>query len=46
MSESAVRVAIHRLREKYRKALRAEIAETVDSEEELEAELKSFPTLL
>lgn len=46
ISESAVRVAVHRLRQKYRDALRAEIADTVDSNEALELELKTFADLL
>jgi RNA polymerase sigma factor (sigma-70 family) len=38
-SEGAVKVAAHRLRRAFRAALRAEIAETVEGEEALEAEL-------
>ena len=40
MSESAVRVAVHRLRQRYGQLLRAEIAQTVESEEEVEQELR------
>lgn len=39
MSEGAVKVAAHRLRRAFRAALRAEIAETVEDEAELESEL-------
>jgi len=39
MSEGAVKVAVHRLRQRYRKLLRAAIAETVSDEAELENEL-------
>lgn len=38
-SEGAVKVAAHRLRRAFRTALRAEISETVEGEEALEAEL-------
>jgi len=40
MSEGAVRVAVHRLRRRYRELLRSEIADTVDSPDEVNAELK------
>jgi RNA polymerase sigma-70 factor (ECF subfamily) len=39
MSEGAVRVAVHRLRQKYRDALRAEIAQTVATEGDVDDEL-------
>jgi RNA polymerase sigma-70 factor (ECF subfamily) len=39
MTEGAVKVAIHRLREKYRDALRAEIAQTVATPEDVDGEL-------
>ena len=39
LSEGAVKVAIHRLRERYRELIRAEIAETVSKPEEVDAEL-------
>jgi len=40
MSEGAVKVAAHRLRHRYRDALRAEIAETVAGPEEVDDELR------
>ena len=40
MNEGAVKVAVHRLRQRYGAALRAEIAETVGSAEEVDAELR------
>ena len=42
MSEGAVKVAVHRLRERYRALLRAEIAETVASPDEIEDELRAL----
>lgn len=42
MSEGAVRVAAHRLRQRYRELLRMEIARTVDTVEEVEAELREL----
>lgn len=42
MSESAVRVAAHRLRRQYRELLRAEIAETLDEPGEFEDELQAL----
>jgi len=46
MQEGAVKVAAHRLRQQYREALRAEIAHTVTSSEELDDELRRlFQTL-
>jgi RNA polymerase sigma-70 factor (ECF subfamily) len=41
-SEGAVKVAIHRLRERYRALIRAEIAQTVGSEEEVDDELRQL----
>lgn len=38
-SEGAIKVAVHRLRKKYREKLRAEIAQTVNSEADLEQEI-------
>jgi RNA polymerase sigma factor (sigma-70 family) len=38
-SEGAIKVAAHRLRQRYRQLLRAEIAETVSTREEVEEEL-------
>ncbi len=40
LSEGALRVAVHRLRQRYRKLLRAEIADTVSGPEEVEQELR------
>lgn len=40
MNEGAVKVAVHRLRGRYRALLREAIAETVDSEAEVEEELR------
>lgn len=40
MSEGAVKVAVHRLRERYRERLRLEIAQTVASASEVESELR------
>ena len=40
MSEGAVKVAVHRLRQRYRVVLRAEIAHTVATAEEAEQELR------
>jgi RNA polymerase sigma-70 factor (ECF subfamily) len=40
MSEGAVKVAAHRLRQRYREALREEIASTVSGPEEVEEELR------
>jgi len=39
MAEGAVRVAVHRLRRRYRDLLREEIAQTVDSPEQVEEEI-------
>lgn len=39
MSEAAVRVAVHRLRARFREVLRSEVAQTVTSNEEIDAEL-------
>jgi len=46
MSEGAVKVAVHRLRERYRKLLREEIANTVGSESEVEDELRHLMAAL
>lgn len=40
MSESAVRVAIHRMRSRYREILRTKIADTINSPEEVDDELR------
>ena len=42
MSEGAVKVAVHRLRKRYRELLRAEIAETVASEDGIEQEIQDL----
>ncbi len=42
MSEGAVKVAVHRLRQRYRELLREEIAETVVGPEEVEAEIRAL----
>ena len=42
LTEGAVKVAVHRLRQKYGAMLRAEIAETVSGEEEIEAEMREL----
>jgi RNA polymerase sigma-70 factor (ECF subfamily) len=39
-SEGALKVAVHRLRQRYRELLRAEIANTVSSENEIDAEMR------
>lgn len=40
MSEGAVKVALHRLRRRFREALRSEVAKTVSDSSELDAELR------
>jgi len=42
MSEGAVKVAVHRLRQRYRELLRLEIAETVTSPAEVEEEIRAL----
>jgi RNA polymerase sigma factor (sigma-70 family) len=42
MSEGAVKVAVHRLRQRYRELLRAEIAQTVSGPEEVDDELREL----
>jgi RNA polymerase sigma-70 factor (ECF subfamily) len=46
LSESAVKSAVHRLRQRYRKLLREEIAETVESHEDVEEELRHLFSVL
>ena len=46
MTEGALRVAIHRLRQKFRRHLRAEVAQTVASPEEIEEEIRYLLTVL
>ena len=40
MTEGAIKVAVHRLRQKYRETLRAEIAQTVTAQEDVDDELR------
>ena len=42
MSEGAVKVAVHRLRQRYRELLRSAIADTVSSPEEVESEIRAL----
>jgi len=46
MEEGAVKVAVHRLRQRYRELLRAEIANTVASTEEVDAEMRHLFNVL
>jgi len=46
MSESAIKVAVHRLRQRYGELVRAEIAQTVASPEEIDEELRYLVALL
>lgn len=46
MSEGAVKVAIHRLRRRFRELVRFELAQTVEDEAGVEAELKYFVEVL
>ena len=46
MTEGAVKVAVHRLRERYRQALREEIRQTVAEPAEVEDELKALSAAL
>ena len=46
MTENAVKVAVHRLRQRYRGLLRAEIAETVGSREDLDDEMRHLVAVL
>jgi RNA polymerase sigma-70 factor (ECF subfamily) len=46
MSEGAVKVAVHRLRRRYRQLLREEVAQTVASPEEVEAEMRHLVNVL
>ena len=40
MSEGAMKVTVHRLRHRYRELLRLEIAQTVDSSEAVDEEIR------
>jgi RNA polymerase sigma-70 factor (ECF subfamily) len=42
MTEGAVRVAVHRLRKRYRELLRDEIAQTVTTEEQIDEEIRDL----
>lgn len=46
LTEGALRVAVHRLRQRYRQLLREEIADTVQNPEEIEDELMSLFRIL
>lgn len=46
MSAGAVKVAVHRLRQRYRRLLRAAIAETVNNEADLEDEMRYLVAVL
>ena len=46
VSETAVKVAIHRLRKRFRETIRAEIAQTVDDSAEVDAELRYLVEVL
>jgi hypothetical protein len=46
MSEGAVKVAVHRLRRRYRQLLREEVAQTVASPDEVEAEMRHLINVL
>jgi RNA polymerase sigma-70 factor (ECF subfamily) len=46
LSEGALKVAVHRLRRRYRELLRAEIAQTVDGPDEVDDELRELMTVL
>jgi len=46
LSEGAVRVAVHRLRRRYREVFRQQIAHTVDRPEEIEAEVRHLLEVL
>ncbi len=42
MTEGAVKVAVHRLRDKYRQLIRAEIAQTVSTPDQVEEEIRAL----
>jgi RNA polymerase sigma-70 factor (ECF subfamily) len=46
LSEGAVKVAVHRLRQRFRDAVRAEIAQTVATPEEVDEELRCLMTAM
>jgi hypothetical protein len=46
MNESALKVAIHRLRKRFREVIRAEIAQTIDDPSEVDGELRYLVEVL
>jgi RNA polymerase sigma-70 factor (ECF subfamily) len=46
LSEGAVKVAVHRLRKRFRELVRAELAQTVDDEGSIDAELRYLVEVL
>jgi DNA-directed RNA polymerase specialized sigma24 family protein len=46
LSEGALKVAVHRLRQRYRDVLRSEIGETVDSPDEVDEEMRHLVRVL
>lgn len=46
ISEGAIKVAVHRLRQRYRELLRSEVAETLSSPAEVDAEMKHLLAVL
>lgn len=46
MTAGAVRVAVHRMRERYREILRQEVAKTVESDDEVEDEIRHLRAVL
>jgi RNA polymerase sigma-70 factor (ECF subfamily) len=46
VSAGALRMSVHRLRRKYRQVLRAEIAETVATPEEIDQEIRFLMSAL
>jgi hypothetical protein len=46
MSEGALKVAVHRLRQRYRVVLRAEVAQTVSEAGDVEEEMRYLARIL
>jgi RNA polymerase sigma-70 factor (ECF subfamily) len=46
ITEGAVRIAVHRLRKRYRELLREEIAQTVTSDDQIDEEIRDLFTAL
>lgn len=46
LSESAIKVAIHRLRKRFREVIRAEIAQTIDEGGDVDGELRYLVEVL